>query len=80
VYLTPAQENSLRVDTSSSLSSSHLLFLGLLLVSDLCSFGSIINRYFLEPRMSQSLFCSDSLVGIIDKDLLEKIKELSIKF
>jgi hypothetical protein len=43
--------------------------------ADSVCFGTVVNEAFLEPGVLQGLFGSDSLLGVVDKDLLEKVQE-----
>jgi hypothetical protein len=63
----------------SGLLLSSLAFLCRLLVSYPGRLGAIVFDRLLEPCVSKSLFGSDSLGRIVDKDLLKKVEELPIE-
>jgi len=46
---------------------------------DLLGFGAVVFVVFLEPVMLQGLMCRDTLLWIIDKDLLEQIEEFAVE-
>lgn len=47
---------------------------------DLLGFGAVVFIVLLEPFMLQGLMCSDTLLRVIDKDLLQQIKKLAVEF
>jgi hypothetical protein len=61
--------------TSLSFDTSGTLPLNL----DLLSFGAVIFIMFLEPIMLQSLVCCDTLLWVVDEDLLEQVEELAVE-
>jgi hypothetical protein len=46
---------------------------------DLFGFGAIVFVVLFEPVMLQGLVCCDTLLWIVDKDLLEQIEELAVE-
>jgi hypothetical protein len=47
--------------------------------SDPVGFGTIVNETLLEPGVLQGLFSSYSLLGVVDKDLLQKVQECTVE-
>jgi hypothetical protein len=47
---------------------------------DLFGLGAVVLVVFLEPVVLQGLMCRDTLLGIVDEYLLEKIEELAVEF
>ena len=46
---------------------------------DSVCFGTVVDEAFLEPGVLQGLFGSDSLLGVVDKDLLEEVQECTVE-
>lgn len=47
--------------------------------ADPVCFRAVIDKALLEPRVLQGLFGCDALFGVVDKDALKKVEELSVK-
>jgi hypothetical protein len=43
------------------------------------SFGAVVHKRLLEPRMLQGLFGSYTLLGIVNKYLPQEIEELAVE-
>jgi hypothetical protein len=56
-----------------------LTAVALQLLTDAKSFGAIINQRLLEPRVLQSLFGSNTVLGVVDKYPLKKVKEQAME-
>jgi hypothetical protein len=61
--------------TSLSLEASGTLSFNL----DLLGFGAIIFVVLLEPIVLQGLVCCDTLLWVVDEDLLEQIEEFAVE-
>jgi hypothetical protein len=61
--------------TSLSLEASGTLSLNF----DLLGFGAIIFVVLLEPIVLQGLVCCNTLLWVVDKDLLEQIEEFAVE-
>lgn len=61
--------------TSLSLEASGTLSFDL----DLLGFGAIIFVVFLEPIVLQGLVCCNTLLRVVDEDLLEQIEEFAVE-
>jgi hypothetical protein len=56
-----------------------LTAVALQLLADAESLSAIVNQRLLEPRVLQSLFGSNTVLGVVDKYPLEKVKEQAME-
>lgn len=56
-----------------------LLLLSAQLLTNPSSLGAIVDDGLLEPRVLEGLLGGDTILRIIDKDLLKQVEELSVE-